>query len=182
MVSSTKHRKPRNKFFILCLLRVYSSVTATGELRGDFNRLWSYSRQLLEGLSYMHSKKIIHFDLKLDNILLTVDGQIKISDLGLTTTTKSVLEQYRSGISTSYHIAPELKIKNTRSRNVDMYSFGFVLFQMCFCPLGNREGENLLKIIQTTENPIPMEYKYHDGYELFFMVILLRIVNRLSIE
>lgn len=159
---------------------VYSVVIEEGGLRGNNDLLCSYSRQILEGLNYMHSQKVIHGDLKPDNILVSLDGQIKISDFGLTTTTKSVLEQYRDGVPSFHHIAPELKTKNTNNRNTDMFSFGVVLFEMCFCPLQSRERTDLLFKINWDES-IPDIHKHHDSYDMFievtFALILLAEYN-----
>lgn len=153
----------------------YSSVIDEGHLRGNAYRICHYSKQLADGLCYMHSQKIIHGDLKPDNVLLTSDDQIKISDFGLTTTTRSVLERYRSGDESLYHIAPELMIKNTRSRNVDMYSFGIVIFEMCFDgpPLRNTERQHLLKMIGQKEVPIIIildKHMHHPIYPIFVEV------------
>lgn len=130
----------------------------------------------------MHSQKVIHCDLKPDNILLTADDQIKISDFGLTTTTKSVIDRYRSGDTSLYHIAPELKEKNTRSRNVDLYSFGIVLFEMVFDPLPRRERRDLLHEIQETENPLPDKYMVKLIYKSFYDVSSSQILNIFSIK
>lgn len=156
----------------------YSVVIEKGGLRGNNDLLCSYSRQILEGLRYMHSQKVIHGDLKPDNILVTSDGQIKISDFGLTTTTKSVLAQYQNGDESFGRIAPERVAKSTNNRNTDMYSFGVVLFDMCFCPLQNRDRTNLLfKILW--EEPIPDDHKHHISYDMFIEVTFTQIVNKM---
>lgn len=130
----------------------------------------------------MHSQKVIHCDLKPDNILLTTDDQIKISDFGLTTTTKSVIDRYRSGDPSLYHIAPELRIKNTRNRYVDLYSFGIVLFEMCFDPLQSREHRDLLERIKETEDEIPEKYMHQPIYYSFCDVMSSQILNIVSIK
>jgi len=43
----------------------------------------SYFRQLIDGLEYLHSKNIVHKDIKPGNLLLTTDETLKITDLGV---------------------------------------------------------------------------------------------------
>ena len=148
---------------------VHSSIIEEGNLRGNAERLYRYSKQILEALCYTHAQKLIHSDLKPDNILFK-DDQIKISDYGLTSTTRSILQRYRNCDESLIHIPPELMNNNTRSRNVDMFQFGIVLFEMCFGPFQSfRERSEILKIIQK-DGHIPEVFIHHSIYHVYIEV------------
>lgn len=48
-----------------------------------------FFKQIISGLQYIHSKNIIHWDIKLDNLLLDGDGKIKIADFGVSKLVKT---------------------------------------------------------------------------------------------
>jgi len=66
-----------------------------------------FFKQIIEGLQYMHSKNITHRDIKLDNILLDVDGRIKIADFGVSKLSKPN-EMLYDQCGTPAYIAPEI--------------------------------------------------------------------------
>ena len=110
------------------------------------NALSSISYQILYGLSYLHHEKILHRDIKPQNILLNSKGQVKISDLGISscknyvydTTDKENHDNYdengESGlnhtvIGTSCYMSPERVFDKAYSCPSDLWSFGLVLLE-----------------------------------------------------
>lgn len=86
--------------------------------------------QILEGLNYLHSQipKIVHRDIKLANIFYdSINGLIKIGDLGLSKQTK---EECKTLLGTPEYMAPELCNQQGYDEKVDIYAFG-----MCLCEL-----------------------------------------------
>lgn len=67
-----------------------------------------YMAQLTKGLIYVHSKKIVHRDLKLGNLFLTKDMQLKIGDFGLSERIENEEEKLQSLSGTPNYIAPEI--------------------------------------------------------------------------
>lgn len=97
----------------------------------DLRALKKWSRQILEGLSYLHSHDppVIHRDLKCDNIFVNGNqGEVKIGDLGLA----AVLCQAHSAhsvIGTPEFMAPEL-YEEEYNELVDIYAFGMCLLEL----------------------------------------------------
>ena len=89
-------------------------------------------RQIIEGIGYIHSKSILHRDIKLDNILLDGKGNVKIADFGVSKTVKPGEVMYEQSGTPAY-IAPEI-IKNEgyKGFKADLWSAGVVLFALLF--------------------------------------------------
>lgn len=86
----------------------------------DIERSWRLFRQILDGLSHIHSHGIIHRDLKPDNIFIDVANNPRIGDFGLATSgqfTTAVRSSaaadfegdFTRSLGTTYYVAPEMK-------------------------------------------------------------------------
>lgn len=89
-------------------------------------------KQILEGLEYLHSKNIIHRDIKSANILVNNRGEVKIADFGLA---KSIGPQYSGKLTqrvvTRWYRAPELLLGCKKYTNkIDMWALGCVFAEL----------------------------------------------------
>ena len=93
-----------------------------GEDAGRF-----FLHQMLDSIDYMHSRRVVHRDLKLENILIDDQLNLKLADFGFACY-KNIdsLNSYRG---TMTYMAPEIKEGKTyKGQNVDMFSIGVILF------------------------------------------------------
>lgn len=87
--------------------------------------------QILEGVKYLHSVNVIHRDLKLGNLFLTEDMQIKIGDFGLATLLEKSGQRRKTMCGTPNYIAPEILSGGSgHSFEVDIWSIGVILYTM----------------------------------------------------
>ncbi|XP_072280336.1 STE20-like serine/threonine-protein kinase [Pyxicephalus adspersus] len=92
-------------------------------------------KQTLEALVYLHEAKIIHRDLKAGNILLTLDGDVKLADFGVSAKNTKTLQRRDSFIGTPYWMAPEVVMCETSKDKpydfkADVWSLGVTLIEM----------------------------------------------------
>lgn len=89
-------------------------------------------KQIIEGIGYIHTQRILHRDIKLDNILLDGKGNVKIADFGVSKSVKKNETMYEQSGTPAY-IAPEIiRDKGYRGFKADLWSAGVVLFAMLY--------------------------------------------------
>ncbi|KAK2961331.1 putative serine/threonine protein kinase [Blattamonas nauphoetae] len=128
-------------------------ITRTGCPRDSVLRRWC--RQILSALSYLHnsSPKIIHRDLKCDNIFINgYNGEVKIGDLGLST--KQMESRVKSVIGTPEFMAPEL-YDESYDEKVDIYAFGMCVLEMVTGDYPYSECTNAAQVYKKVSNKQP---------------------------
>jgi classical protein kinase C len=100
--------------------------------RGQFGtkRAQFYAAEVCLALKYFHENGVIYRDLKLDNILLTLDGHIKIGDYGLCKEDMWYGSTTSTFCGTPEFMAPEILLDKKYGRAVDWWAFGVLIYQM----------------------------------------------------
>lgn len=89
-----------------------------------------FMRQIVLACHYLHDNKIIHRDLKLGNLFLNDDMELKIGDFGLATRVDFEGERKKTLCGTPNYIAPEVLNKKGHSYEVDVWSLGCILYTL----------------------------------------------------
>jgi serine/threonine protein kinase len=91
----------------------------------------SYAYQTLCGLYYLHIHRVIHRDVKPDNLLLDAEGHLKLCDFGLSRVFSIPIRNYTKGVVTVAYRAPELFLHNDFYEiGIDLWSAGCVIAEM----------------------------------------------------
>ncbi|KAF7237472.1 Serine/threonine-protein kinase PLK1, partial [Varanus komodoensis] len=89
-----------------------------------------FLRQIILGCQYLHSNRVIHRDLKLGNLFLNDDMEVKIGDFGLATKVEYDGERKKTLCGTPNYIAPEVLGKKGHSFEVDVWSIGCIMYTL----------------------------------------------------
>ncbi|XP_053556212.1 serine/threonine-protein kinase Nek1 [Bombina bombina] len=119
--------------------------------------------QLCLALKHVHDRKILHRDIKSQNIFLTKGGTIQLGDFGIARVLNSTVELARTCIGTPYYLSPEICENRPYNNKSDIWALGCVLYEMCTLKHAFEAGnmKNLvLKIIRGSYPPVPVEYSY----------------------
>ncbi|KAJ5191714.1 Serine/threonine-protein kinase GCN2 [Penicillium cinerascens] len=141
-------------------------------LHDDVDRSWRLFRQILDGLSHIHSHGIIHRDLKPDNIFIDVANNPRIGDFGLATSgqfTTAVRSSaaadfegnFTRSLGTTYYVAPEMKsgFSGHYNEKVDMFSLGVIFFEMCHPLPTSMERDQTLRAIREPNHILPSTFQ-----------------------
>lgn len=143
------------------------------DLHDDPEEYWRLFRQMLEGLTHIHSHGIIHRDLKPDNIFIDVTKTPKIGDFGLATSGQYQRSDRKASagiqtdgdmtrsVGTALYVAPELRstVAGNYNDKVDMYSMGIIFFEMCYPLKTAMERDQVIRQLRERKHTLPAEFE-----------------------
>ncbi|XP_027862299.1 STE20-like serine/threonine-protein kinase isoform X2 [Xiphophorus couchianus] len=117
-------------------------------------------KQTLDALTYLHEAKVIHRDLKAGNILLSLDGEVKLADFGVSAKNTNTLQRRDSFIGTPYWMAPEVVMCETSKDRpydykADIWSLGVTLIELAQIEPPNHEMNPMRVLLKIAKSEPP---------------------------
>ncbi|XP_059158422.1 serine/threonine-protein kinase Nek1-like [Physella acuta] len=154
-------------------LYIVMNYCAGGDLYGKINerrgQLFSEDQildwfvQLCLAIKHIHDRKILHRDIKSQNIFLTHTGTVQLGDFGIAKVLNSTAQLAHTCIGTPYYLSPEIVENMPYNNKSDIWSMGCVLYELTTLKHAF-EASNMknlvLKIIRGSYPPVPPQFSY----------------------
>lgn len=111
--------------------------------------------QILKGLEHAHEKGVVHKDIKSQNILLSVNNEIKITDFGIADILEDDMTKTQSLMGTPQYVAPEVLNKGKNTHQTDIYSTGILLYELLIGHAPFTGEKPTIIIMKQLNQPLP---------------------------
>ncbi|XP_029563380.1 serine/threonine-protein kinase Nek1 isoform X6 [Salmo trutta] len=140
---------------------LFKTINSQNGVQFPEEQILDWLVQICLALKHVHDRKILHRDIKSQNIFLTKDGTIQLGDFGIARVLNSTVELARTCIGTPYYLSPEICENKPYNNKSDVWALGCVLYEMCTLKHAFEAGnmKNLvLKIIRGSYPPVSIHY------------------------
>lgn len=166
-------------------------LDACGDAGLETFTIKSFLFQLLRGIAYCHEHRVLHRDLKPQNLLINMGGELKLADFGLARAFGIPVRNYTHEVVTLWYRAPDVLMGSRKySTSVDMWSVGCIFAEMVNGrPLfpGSSDADQLMKIFKIMGTPNPESWpsmrdlpEYKENFPVYPGVNLKKMVRRLD--
>ena len=115
----------------------------------------------LLGMKHLHDRKVLHRDLKTQNVFLTADGRCKLGDFGVSKVLAGTHQLASTAVGTPYYLSPEICENKPYDHKSDVWSLGCILYELC-AQRHPFDGASLklliVKILRGVYPPVPARY------------------------
>lgn len=126
------------------------------------NFIWKVFIQISLGIHYLHSRDIIHRDIKSLNIFLTKDNSARVGDLGASRRLDAegnIIDDFNKDekVGTPFYLAPEIWNDKPCTKKTDLWALGVILYEMCTLQVPFIADDiELLEVKVLKEKPAPL--------------------------
>ena len=141
---------------------------------GDISNRLRIALDIARALEYIHSRKIIHRDIKPDNVHIDASGKVKLMDFGIAKAEGLHLTRTGFAVGTPYYMSPEQVRGEPATGSMDIYAFGILLFELL---TGQKpvEGDTLERLFYAILNePLKPEPMVQAGVPAPIVDLVLR--------
>ncbi|KAL7293358.1 hypothetical protein TKK_0013127 [Trichogramma kaykai] len=185
---ATQHNRYRPTFYLIFDFCEHdlAGLLSNGNVKFSLGEIKKVMQQLLNGLYYIHSNKILHRDMKAANVLITKNGILKLADFGLARAfsiqKNGTANRYTNRVVTLWYRPPELLLGDRNyGTPVDMWGAGCIMAEMWTrSPImqGNTEQQQLTLICQLCGSIDPYTWPGVENLELYNKIELIKDQKR----